>query len=116
MTYDLNFFKEQPGVEIDMQAAYEQLSLEKDVPGLAELPVERMLARIKELYPDEWTQYGDGHWESTEDALEVMLTPYFLRVDFPGLGREDLEAMMELAREFDCPLYDPQTGERFEVK
>ncbi len=45
-----------------------------------------------------------------------MLTPYFLRVDFPGLGREDLEAMMELAREFDCPLYDPQTGERFEVK
>ncbi len=116
MTYDLNFFKEQPGVEIDALAVYEQLCDEHEVPGLVELPVERMLARIKEMYPDEWTQYDDGHWESSEDVIEVTSRPCFLRVDFPALGREDLEAMMELAREFDCPLYDPQTGERFEVK
>ena len=115
MSYDLNFWKYKPGVTLDHQATYESLSEGETVEGLEELPIDEMLARLQVLVPDAWEKVDDQSWESSDRGIfQVSTTPQSLRVDCYGMKGEDMNVFIDLGSDFDCPLYDPQVGARFD--
>lgn len=113
MSYDLNFWKCKLGVTLAHQQTYENLSDGQKVDGLEDLPIERMLVRIEEVFSD-WEKLSSDSWKSKKGAFQVFTTAQFLRVDCYGMDDEDINKMIDIAGEFDCPLYDPQVGTRFD--
>jgi hypothetical protein len=114
MSYDLNFWKEKPGVTLDPLQVYERLCDGHQVDGLEELPIGRILQRVREKFSAGWTQLDPVTWEAPKKAFQVYTTPQLLRVDCGGLTAEDMNAIIDIGLEFGCRLYDPQTGVRFE--
>jgi hypothetical protein len=116
MSYDLNFWKEQPGRKLDPQSTYERLSEGERVEGLEDLPIKKILDRVKTEFRQGWTQSDDESWETADEerAFQVFTTPQFFRVDCYGLSDEEMTALIDIAAEFGCPLYDPQVGKRYD--
>jgi hypothetical protein len=114
MSYDLNFWKQQPGSTLAPQGVYERLSEGERVEGLEDLPIERIMTRIAETFTVEWERLGPNDWESSQGSFQVSTTPQSFRVDCYGLPGEVMDLFIEIGQEFGCPLYDPQTGVRFE--
>ena len=113
MSYGLDFWKCRPGVSLDHQAAYEKLSDGQAVEGLEDLPIGRMLDRLKEVFAD-WEQLDDETWASDNGSFQVFTTPQFFRVDCYGMDGDDMNRIIEVASEFGCPLYDPQVTTRYD--
>lgn len=115
MGYDLNFWRYTPGVRRDHQAVYEQLSNGQEVAGLERLPVSEITARIAEVFERHWQRIGTDGWErDAGGAFQLTTTPQFVRVDCYGMAGDDMNRIIDVLLEFDCPLYDPQAGERFD--
>jgi len=115
MSYDLDFWKYQPGVVLSHQEVYEKLSNGSAVDGLEEIPIPKILKRVNEVFSlAGWRKIDDAHWESEKGSFEIYTTPQFLRVDCYSMAGEDMNLFIDIATEFGCPLYDPQTGERFD--
>ncbi len=113
MSYDLNFWKQQPGLMLDPQGVYERLSEGEKVEGVEELPIDRIRARIAEAFVVGWERLDPDNWESSQGSFQVFMTPQSFRVDCYGLTGELMNIFIEIGQEFGCPLYDPQTGVRF---
>lgn len=114
MSYDLNFWKYKPGISLDHQAVYGQLSEGEEVEGLEDLPIEALLARIGEVFSD-WEQLDRLNYESPgRGAFQLSTTRQSLRVDCYGMVGEDMNHFIDIGAEFACPLYDPQVGQRFD--
>jgi hypothetical protein len=115
MSYDLDFWKYKQGISLEHQSVYESLSNGEHMEGLEELPIERMLARLKEFFSDGWRQEDALSWESdNRGAFQIFTTTQFFRVDCYGMEGEDMNRFIDLGAEFGCPLYDPQVGTRFD--
>jgi hypothetical protein len=114
VSYDLNFWKYKPGVSLDHQAVYEQLSEGEEVDGLEDLPIEELVARIGEVFSG-WEQLDPLNYESPDGgAFPLFTTRQFLRVDCYGMVGEDMNQFVDIGSAFGCPLYDPQVGQRFD--
>ena len=113
MSYDLDFWKYKPGVKLDHKETYEKLSDGQFIEGLEELPIDRILERVREIFAD-WEYLGSGTWEGAQGSFQVYTTSQFLRVDCYGMPGEEMNKIIDIAGEFGCPLYDPQVGERFD--
>ena len=114
MSYDLDFWKEKPGIKLDPQTTYERLSDGEWVEGLEELPIEAILENVGLKFRQGWTQLDEMTWEATDKGFQVYTTPQFFRVDCGGMTGEEMNVFIEIAAEVGCPLYDPQVGERFD--
>lgn len=114
MSYDLDFWRYKPGVVLNHQQVYEQLSDGQTVDGLEELPINDILARVKEVFAD-WQQLDGANYDGGDrGAFQITTTPQLFRVDCWGMDGEDMNRFIDVANEFDCPLYDPQVGERYD--
>ena len=112
MSYDLDFWKYKPGVSLDHQTTYERLSTGEFVNGLEDLPIQTMVERLSQVLSD-WERLDENTWESDRGIIQVCTTRQFFRVDCShGMETDDLNKIIEVAAEFECPLYDPQVGQR----
>lgn len=114
MSYDLNFWRQRPSFEADPSLVYEKLSEGEHVEGLEALPIDAILARIAEVFSEGWEQLDAQNWESGRGAFQVTTTPQHFRVDCYGMEGEDMNRFIDIGTAFGCPLYDPQTGVRFD--
>jgi hypothetical protein len=114
MSYDLNFWREKPGIKLDPQMTYEQLSHGEWVEGLEDLPIEQILKRIQEAFTQGWTKLDFQSWEAPGKGFQIFTTPQSFRVDCGGITGEEMNLFIDIAAEFGCPLYDPQVGQRFD--
>jgi hypothetical protein len=114
VSYDLNFWRYQPGVVLDHQEVYDRLCDGNVVDGLLELPAERMLARVVVEFSD-WDRLDDLMFDGGDKGgFQLYITPQLLRVDCYGLHVDHMNKLIEIAHEFQCPLFDPQVGRRFD--
>lgn len=114
MSYDLNFWKYQPGVYLDHQTVYEACSAGRQVPGLAPLPIESILAQVTKTFSD-WTRLGDVDYEKAgAGAFQIFTTPQFVRFDCYGMDGDHMNKLIDVMITYDCPLYDPQVSTRFD--
>ncbi len=114
MSYDLNFWKQKKGVNLDPQETYERLSDGEHVEGLEDIPIEQMMEKVREAFSPGWIQHDSMTWEADRKSFQVFTTPQFFRVDCGGMTGEEMNLFIDIGIEFGCPLYDPQTGERYE--
>ncbi len=114
MSYDLNFWKQDPRQELDPKVVYERLSDGERVEGLEEIPIDRILARVAEKFVDGWQRLGEHTWESAQGGFQIYTTAQLFRVDCYGLSGEIMNLFIDIAHEFGCNLYDPQTCIRYE--
>lgn len=114
MSYDLDFWRYKPGVSLDHQQVYERLCESNSVDGLEELPILEMIARVHQEFRD-WEKLDDVTFESADrGSFQLTTAPHFFRVDCYGMNDEDMNKFIDIAKGFGCPLYDPQTSQRFD--
>lgn len=116
--YQLVFWQEASSLE--PAPTYRALSDGSPVDGLRSLPIDEILARLGEVFPDgvreasgpstEWFT-----WESTDQRLsyQVVWSDQHVLAELRPLSAEVANRIIDVLTEFDCPLFDPQTGERF---
>lgn len=116
MSYDLNFWKQKAGVKLDPQVVYEKLSDGKRVKGLETLPIDQILTRFQEVFAKGWEQLDPLNWERkrSKGSFQIFTTPQYFRVDCYGMSGEDMNKIVDIGLDFDCPLFDPQVGKRFD--
>ena len=115
MSYDLNFWKYKPGVYLEHQSVYEQLSDGQAVDGVEELPIAAMIQDVALAFTEGWERVSDESWESEDrGAFQLYTTPQFFRVDCYGMEGEDMNRFIDVGLKYGCPLYDPQVPKRFD--
>ncbi len=114
MSYQLVFWKQPTGTPADPQPVYERLLDGERVAELEEVPGDRFLARVAEQFAAGWERLDEYNWERADGSFQVEVGPqHFLVVSY-SLPGEVLNEFIDIAAEFECKLYDPQTGVRFE--
>ena len=114
MSYDLNFWRHRTEFSAPPEQTYKQLCRGIEVDGLEDLPIVSFLDRIKEAFPE--VEDGGGLLDGKGEIgyFQVSWSPQHVRVDCYGLSGEDMNKFIEIAKEFGCPLYDPQVNTRFD--
>lgn len=114
MGYDIDFWRYQEGVRLNHQKVYERLSSGKDVDGLETLPIPEIAAAVKAAFSD-WEHPDEETWDGGDrGAFQIFTTSQFLRFDLYGVDDSDSDRLIEIAKRFGCPLYDPQQGKRYD--
>jgi hypothetical protein len=115
VSYDLNFWKYQQIEAVhDHASVYERLCDEEDVEDLEVLPISAMVERIAELFED-WHRLDPLNFECEgQGSFQVSTTPRSVRIDCYGMTGDNMNLFVDMGNEFGCPLYDPQTGVRFD--
>src|SRR5262245_57009613 len=114
MSYELNFWRYKSGVSLDDQKTYELLSDEQSIDGVETIPVGEMKKVVSEEFAKKgWKSLDADTWESKKGTFQIFTTSQFFRVDCYGMQGEDMNIFIDVAYEFSCPLYDPQTRKRY---
>ncbi|MFH6992960.1 hypothetical protein [Flavobacterium sp. FlaQc-48] len=114
MAYDLNFWKYKSNIYFDNQEVYKRCSEEEIVEGLEELPIDSIRKEIENEF-SEWKIDNDS-WQnpSGKGAFQISNTTQFVRFDCYNMTGDDMNRIIEVLLQFDCPLYDPQTSTRYD--
>ena len=99
----------------DHSKVYRQAACEgRQLEELETLPIDEMLKKVAAVFSD-WTVQNGGTLFKKEGrgAFQIFTTPQVLRFDCFGMSEEDMNALMDVPLDFDCPLYDPQLETRF---
>lgn len=122
MSYVLAFWRQDPPPS-DPQSVYLALNeAEGAVSGVEQLPVDVILERIPAVFAGAEVRracaevpFHGFFWEGpTGGALDGTLTNQALIVSAHGFPEDDMNRLIDLALEFQAPLYDPQVGQRFD--
>jgi len=114
MSYDLNFWRYKPGRALKHEQVYEELCDGKTVEGLEEIPIDQFVARVIQEFAD-WERLDETTFDGGDrGSFQLTTAPQSFRVDCYGMDGEDMNRFIEIANEFECPLYDPQVGQRFD--
>ncbi len=115
MSYDINFWKQEGPLELSAQEIYERLSQEERVTGVANLPVTKILVALKETFPDFNHEEDFPLVSIGEGSIEFSWTDQFFRFDIRGeIGAKYENILVKTMAQFNCPMYDPQEGKRYD--
>ena len=115
MSYDLDFWKYKEGIRLNHQKVYERLSNGDQVDGLETLPIPEIIAAVSSAFSAGWEHPDKETWEGGDRGIfQVFTTPQFFRFDCYGMEDEDTNRLIEIGKNFGCPLYDPQVGKRYD--
>lgn len=114
MSYNLHFWNQSPCCTLEPSKVLEQLT-DCNIPsGVESLPSDKIRGRILEEFPSiEDLGSPSLTWESGDECFLVSIGENCIDVESHGATAETLNQLIELAIEFDCHLYDPQTGVRY---
>lgn len=115
MSMDLSFWKYKEGAVHDDTRVYELACCDGEAAeGLENLPIEEIIKKIAFVFSD-WTALDCSNYEKEgRGAFQIFTTPQIVRLDCYGMQGEDMNTLMDILREFGCPLYDPQIATRFD--
>lgn len=117
MSRHLAFWKYDDGIYYDNQQVYEEVCCDgKSLKGLFELPVNDILGRVNEVFSN-YEKLDEYNYESTDGDFTVIVTEQAVLFDCSwSLPEPELNKIIDIMLEFDCPLYDPQISMRFDGK
>jgi len=123
LSYDLYFWSYidegtyPPGKEEEFAQHCVALAEGSPRKEIALLPVEQMKAKVAEALeaaPD-WTHDEGPFWlKGGAGVIEVYVSEFYARFSLRGAwDGDDANRLNDVMKPFACPLFDPQTGERF---
>ena len=121
MSYDLYFWQQSAECDVAPDVAIQRFSESQTVDGIAPLDVSAIIARLKDVFPDITVNPLSLAecpvqliWEHDTDGTFIALPcTTYLCIESHGASNDVLNRIIDIAHEFKCPLYDPQTNERY---
>jgi hypothetical protein len=85
------------------------------VDGLETLPIPEIVTAVNGAFSVGWEHSDEESWEGGDRGVfQIFTTTQFFRFDLYGMEDEDINRLIEIGKNFDCPLYDPQVGKRYD--
>jgi len=119
VSYDLVFWRQDAAEDRPPQMLYEAFLERQRVEGIAELPVDAFLERLMQAFPSLVREpNGDGEWldwtsPDGRSGFQVEWTSQCGWATLRPLDEDCANRIIDVANDFGCALYDPQTDERF---
>lgn len=113
MARDLSFWKVKENTQEENSQIYKMLSEGKYLDYIEKLPSEQILQDFKVAFK-EWEMTDDFWFENGDEKFQLFLTEQFVRTDCYSMAEENLNKIMDILFEYDCPLYDSSIDVRFE--
>ena len=113
MSMDLNFWKYKESIYLDNRDVYEKLSAGDSVDGLEILPISQIIKDIEMAFKD-WEKLSFCDFENKNSSFQIFTTEQFVRFDCYSVSQDDINKIIDILFEYDCPLYDSQISERFD--
>ena len=115
MSRHLAFWKYNDGTYLDNQKVYEIACIEgKAIEGLVTLPISEILNKANELFSD-YDKLDECNYESSKGSFTIITTEQIVLFDCSwSMLVTELNKIIDLMLEFDCPYYDPQIETRFD--
>ena len=115
MSYDISFWKQERPLSLSAQEIYERLSGgDEVVEGLAKLPVPQIHLRLKEAFPEFDPAESFPTVRIPRGSIEFSWSDYHFRFDIRGEIGGECQQLVNIMADFDCPMYDPQEGRRYD--
>ncbi len=115
MSYDLTFWKQKSTCTASPSHIYGALLEEGVVDGLEAILTAEFIERIHQEFPGIVTEGGLTFWEGGERGMfEVYTSHQHVHFVCREMTSDDMNSLIGIAAEFDCPLYDPQLNTRFD--
>jgi hypothetical protein len=115
MSYDLAFWKQKPNYTGRPANIYRDLLEGRAVDGLDTISAAEFLSRVGQQFPGIVSDGGLVFWEGGKRGMfEVYSSDQHFHFCCRQMSGDDMNALIELAAEFDYRLYDPQEERRFD--
>ena len=117
MSYDIYFWREQPGAEIDVEQLLSELEDTVQFPGIVGIPLDTMRQAFKKEFPEVTGGAGSLDWEGDGSYFQVGFT--FLDERTASLisiscgyellkSQQDMNRLEKVAESLGCRIYDLQ--------
>ncbi len=115
MSYDLVMWKSKRGDSPTPETVYERLCEGGPVDSLEHLPLDRILESVKDRFPGIEEDIYELDWDGDEESLQVTWSPQHVHFECHAPTEDTLSRLVQIAAEFECVLYDPQSGDLIET-
>ena len=115
MSRHLVFWKYTDGTYLDNQEVYEFIcNGSKSIEGLSILPISDILAKVNEVFGD-YDKLDEHNYESSKGSFTIITTEQAVLFDCSwSMLETELNKIIDIMLEFECPFYDPQITTRFD--
>lgn len=115
MSYDLTFWKQKPTCTKSPSHTYRELLEGRAVDGLETIRTAEFIQRIRQRFPGITTDAGLTFWEGGKRGMfELYSSDQHVHFCCRQMSGDDMNTFIDIAAEFECPLYDPQEDRRFD--
>lgn len=121
MGYQLAFWQCEVGRSPDSRSTFDALMNGGTVDGVVSLPTEQIIGAILAAFPtavrepngpsSEWIDWTS---EGGRASFQIEWSPTHVLAELRPLDNDVANALIDVMAGFRCPLFDPQTGERFD--
>ncbi len=125
MSYDLCFWRyidetaQGIGKKPEYLHLYRDLMSDQVPEGMGALAVDEISAAITSAMAvvQEWTLDGVMVWvKEPSGVIEAYVHEFYVSFSLRGAwSGDDVNRLIDVMKPFGCPLFDPQTGERFSL-
>ncbi|MBD5141417.1 MAG: hypothetical protein HDT25_08400 [Ruminococcus sp.] len=114
MSRSMAFWKYNDGVYLDNQKVYEEVCDGHLVDGLSTLPINNILEKVDKVFSD-YDKLDDKDYESDKGAFTIYVTEQSVLFECGwSMLETELNKIIDIMFEFNCPFYDPQIEVRFD--
>jgi hypothetical protein len=115
MSYDLTFWKQKPTCTMPPSHIYRELLDGRAIESLEAIPTAEFVTRIHQKFPGITTDGGLTFWEGGKRGMfELYSSAQHVHFCCREMSGDDMNIFIDVAAEFECPLYDPQEDRRFD--
>ena len=116
MGRQLVFWKYEEGVYLDNQVVYKKICNQEEINGLSELSIDEILKKTNLVFSG-YNKLDNYNFESEKGSFTIYTTKQSLIFDCSfELPETELNKIIDIMLEFECPFYDPQIEIRFDGK
>ena len=115
MSMDMNFWKYKKGIYLDNDEVYAKACCNgEEIGGLEQLPIKEILNKVSKVFTS-WRALDIGNYEKEGcGSFSIFTTSQIVRFDCYGMTENDMNLLIDIMLEYDCPLYDSKISERFD--
>lgn len=116
MSYDLCFWIQIDNFSLKPKEVRSILQSKGDCDYATNLPIEAIVSKLKESFPELTEEEGSWCWESQTDtgSFIVQTNPKYIEFNCYDLDSDVGNVIVDILYEFNCKLYDPQIDKRFD--
>jgi hypothetical protein len=115
MSYDLTFWKQKKTCTSKPSEIYNDLMDGKQVEGLEIIPTADFVASVYQKFPGIQKEGGLVYWDGGKRGMfELYSSDQHVHFCCREMSGEEMNAFIDIAAAFHCPLYDPQDDQRYD--